>query len=77
MSTNVDAVSEVIIDGHNGFLLKSGDVNKMLDKISKLLCDDVVCESFCENAYETAKSMFDMDKMIDSYENLIINVGIS
>jgi glycosyltransferase involved in cell wall biosynthesis len=77
VSTNVDGVSEVITKGHNGYLVKSGDVNKMVDKIYQLLGDDNLCDLFRDNALEIAKSMFGMDKMIDSYEKLIRNAGIS
>ena len=71
VSTNIDGVTEVITDGHNGFLVKSEDANAMVDKIKQLMSDDALCELFRNNSFEIAKNMFDMAKMIDSYENLL------
>ena len=72
VSTNVDGVPELIIDGYNGFLVKSKDANKMIEKINQLLHDDNLRYSFCKNALKTAKYMFDMNKMIDSYEKILL-----
>jgi glycosyltransferase involved in cell wall biosynthesis len=74
VSTKIDGVTEVITDGHNGFLVKSGDVNAMADKINQLMGDDALCELFRNNSFEIAKSMFDMDKMIVNYISLINNL---
>ncbi len=37
VSTNVGGISEIIVDGENGFLAPAGDVKSLADKILKLL----------------------------------------
>ena len=72
VSTNVDGVSEIVKDGKNGFLVETNDTESMIEKINLLLTNPKLCNSIVENSYESAKKLFDLEKMVDEYEKLIL-----
>ena len=69
--TDVDGVSEIIIDGENGLIVDANDVASMVKKITSLLKENKKYEFISTNAFRTANEKFNMEAMIDSYENLI------
>ena len=71
VSTNVDGISEVIIDGENGLVVDSNDSNNMIKKINILLSNKFLIKKITTKAYKDAKELFSINKLIDSYILLI------
>ena len=53
ISTNVGGITNFIIDGENGLLINSDDVNGLVDKIEYILSNQDKVTSIIENAYNT------------------------
>lgn len=71
ISTNCSAVNEIIDDGKNGFLIPLNDKNAMADIIIKLLNDEKLCLNLKDNAFKKVINSFTIEKMIESYENIL------
>ena len=71
---NIPAVSEVIDDGLNGFLI-SQDPHEISDKIILLLDDEKLRENFGQSGYDKVNKKYSWDRlstMTDSaYKNLV------
>ncbi len=71
---NIPAVSEVIDDGLNGFLI-SQDPQEISDKIILLLDDEKLRENFGQSGYDKVNKKYSWDRlstMTDSaYKNLV------
>ena len=59
----MDGMSEIIIDIYSGFLLKSRDISKILNKLSR---------SSCEDPFDNTNIMINIDKMRVSHDNLVL-----
>lgn len=69
ISTNTGGIPEVNVDGITGFLSDVGDVDAMSANALKLLTDDVLYQSFSENARNRAEE-FDVSRIVPMYEKL-------
>lgn len=56
VSTDVGGIPDLVTDGVNGLLVKSGDAVAMAEKISHLLESPALAESISRNARETART---------------------
>lgn len=63
------AVSEVCIDGENGFLCKPGDVDEISDAIIRILSDKNLRNKFSKNSIKIAKE-HDFEKTLDKFINI-------
>ncbi|MBF0385388.1 MAG: glycosyltransferase family 4 protein [Candidatus Omnitrophica bacterium] len=52
VATNVDGISEAIIEGENGFLMREGDYNGFANKVLNILKNDKECESLGRNSQQ-------------------------
>ena len=57
VATNVGSVSYTIKNGHNGFVVKPGDVEKMIFCMSKLINDTQLRQKISKNAFESIQSL--------------------
>lgn len=53
ISTNVGGISNFVIDGENGFLINSNDINGLVKKIKFVLANQDKVKAIIENAYNT------------------------
>ena len=62
ISTNVACIPEMVQDELNGFLIESGDVEKLAEKICALLTDHALCKRMGEASREKFLREFTFDK---------------
>jgi len=62
--------SEVIRDGVNGYLIESGDVHKMADRICRLIEDESLRTEFAKNAVLDMEK-FDEEMIVNKWEQLL------
>jgi len=67
------AVSEVCINGGNGFLCRPGDVFEISEAMVKILSDDKLRKSFSEKSIKIAKE-HDFENTLDKFENIYAKV---
>ena len=53
IATDCGGPSDIINDGENGFLVDIGDVEKIINRVGKLLKDSALREKFVKNSQET------------------------
>ncbi len=71
IASDIGGASEQIVDGKNGYLYPAGDVNALAKAIDKLLNKSEL-GVLGDNARNTVTSNFAKDKMILSYEKLLL-----
>ena len=67
--------SEIIADGVNGFLVETGNVNQLADKIQQLMENEELRKRFSENTFMDL-DRFNKEKVLDEWIcllNKIIN----
>ena len=69
--TNVGGLPEVTKDNFNGFVIKNYDYKDFANKILILLNDKSIYTKFSVNSFNRFKSNFSINKMINSYINII------
>lgn len=67
------AVSEVCINGENGFLCRPGDVSEISEAMVKILSNDKLRKSFSEKSIKIAKE-HDFENTLDKFENIYAKV---
>ena len=63
------AVSEVCVDGENGYLCEPGAVNEIAEAMTKILMDGKLREKFAEKSVEIAGA-HDFEKTLDQFVNI-------
>jgi glycosyltransferase involved in cell wall biosynthesis len=71
ISSSVGGISEALMDGKTGFLIKPGDVATLSDFILKLLSNDQLREKMGKSAREFAEK-FSWDKIATSIEHVYL-----
>jgi len=66
VSTNVSGASDLIIDGHSGFIVEVGDMETFKDRVIELLYDEGKLRMFGENVKDNAKKLPSYDRMVES-----------
>jgi glycosyltransferase involved in cell wall biosynthesis len=74
IATAVGGITEQIIDGETGYLVKPKDAIGMAAKITHLLNNQVECQRIGENAAEYAQKHFGVDQMVKSYLDWYANI---
>ncbi|MCM8810759.1 MAG: glycosyltransferase family 4 protein, partial [Candidatus Omnitrophica bacterium] len=72
--TKIGGGKEIIKDGENGFLIDPKNQKEIVEKILFLLNNEEKSKIFGQNGYNYAKKTFSLEKMIESYQNLFIEV---
>lgn len=71
ISTNVYGIPELIEDGISGILVPPKNEEILVENIELLYKNEKIREKLGEKANERVKSMFEVNKMIDKYDNII------
>ncbi len=74
IATNVGGNPELVRDGVTGFLVESNNDEQWADALRKLKRDPALLKRMGENAREYALANFSLQKMIDAYEQVYLNV---
>jgi glycosyltransferase involved in cell wall biosynthesis len=74
VTTNVGSIREVVVDGHNGFLVAPGNAEQLTNRILGLLEDPIRCQEMGAAARETVVAGWSVDNMVRNYERLIATV---
>lgn len=72
--TKIGGGKEIIKDGENGFLVDPKDEKEIVEKILFLLKNEEKCKIMGEKGYNYAKRIFSLDKMVENYQNLYLNL---
>lgn len=65
---------EIIKDGQNGFLFPPQDSSCLAEKIELLITNPSLLQNLANNGQQTAFCKFDLNRMVDDIENLLIKV---
>jgi glycosyltransferase involved in cell wall biosynthesis len=74
VASNVGSIRDVVVDGHNGFLVPPGDAEQLTNRILGLLEDPVRCQEMGASARKTVVAAWSVDNMVRNYECLIASV---
>jgi glycosyltransferase involved in cell wall biosynthesis len=70
IATDVGGLSEIVIDGDNGCLVKPNNPNSLAEKIIGLAANKQKRIAMGERSYRIAKDKFSVETMIAQYQNL-------
>jgi len=70
VSTAVGGVKDLVIDGENGFLAKTGDAEDISDKILVLLNDAEKRRRFGATGRELVRKKYSKERLVDDIERL-------
>ncbi len=70
VATDVGGIPEVVIDNFNGYLIPSGSVDGIVDKVLALIEDKELAKSMGEKGKRLVKERFSVDKMVSRYITL-------
>ncbi len=70
ISTHTGGVSEVIVEGKTGFLVRPRDINRMSERLAVLIKDENLRRQIGQNARAGLGSNFTLTNMISKTENL-------
>jgi glycosyltransferase involved in cell wall biosynthesis len=71
VATDVGSIHEVVVDGHNGFLVPTGDANQLAGRTLELLTDPLRCQVMGAAARKTVVDSWSVHNMVYHYEQLI------
>jgi glycosyltransferase involved in cell wall biosynthesis len=74
VSTNVGAIPEVVEEGKNGFLFEPGDIDTIISKIEFLINNKNLRDEIRHNNIEKVKNEFSVDRQVNKFKNLYINL---
>ncbi len=74
VSTDVGAVSEVVIDGETGILVEPSRPEQMAQAILKLLNNNEMANQFANAGYQRFLSLFNIQKITVDIENIYNNI---
>ncbi len=70
ISTRVGGVSEVVIEGKDGYLFEPKDISKATEIALSLINNPKKWEVLSKNAYDSARKRFAMNEIIEQYNSL-------
>jgi glycosyltransferase involved in cell wall biosynthesis len=73
VATNVGGVSEIIINEKTGFIVKKGNYNEYIEKISILINDEKKRKEIGNNEYEYVKNNFTWEIVVKNFISVINN----
>ena len=73
VATNVGGVSEIIINEKTGFVVKKGNYNEYIEKISILINDEKKRKEIGNNEYEYVKNNFTWEIVVKNFISVIKN----
>ena len=70
IASNVESISDIVIQGKNGLLFRSGDVQELAETISYVLTHSEEAQDMGRRARKVVEEKFSIDKVVDSLEAL-------
>ena len=70
VSTAVNGVKGIVVDGETGFLVPCGNPQALADSCLRLIADQNLCKQMGEAGYERAKARYGLDTMNDKIVQL-------
>lgn len=70
IATNVGGLSEIVVDGDNGFLVEPNDPNALADKIIELAVNKQKAVAMGQRGYRIAKDRLSVERMVENYQHL-------
>ena len=70
IGTSVGGIPEQIEDGKTGYLVSPGNASEMATKIQNLLDNETLYDKMCQNAADSAKTRFSLERMSKDYLDL-------
>lgn len=70
IATNVGGIPELVHDGHNGFLVRPGDISSLAKKIEILIENKSLRERMGNNSLKLARKKFSINKINNRIEKL-------
>jgi glycosyltransferase involved in cell wall biosynthesis len=70
-----DGADEVCLEGQTGFLVRTGDVDAVADRLHRLAADAALRERLGLRGQELVKVEFDVDRMIDNLHRLYLKLA--
>jgi len=74
IGSNVDGISELIIDGYNGLLFKSNDHIELAEKIKLFLYDKELATKCANNLYNEVRENYTQESVIPQIEGLYLGL---
>jgi glycosyltransferase involved in cell wall biosynthesis len=74
VATDCGGPRDIIVDGENGFLVKVGNVEQIVDRVEQLLDDRELRQQFVRKSRETV-SKFSLDSSVDKLERTLIDLA--
>ena len=74
IAVDAGAVSEICVNGENGFLCQPGNIDEMAEALRKILSDEGLRAKFAEKSIELARE-HDFEKTLDKFENIYKKVA--
>lgn len=75
ITTDLGGLPEIIRDGYNGFIVPSGDINVLSEKMNMLVKDKATCEMMGQNARKEYETKYTPEKnyemLMDIYKKVI------
>jgi len=75
VSTNASGISEIVLDGYNGYTVEIGNVDDLIDKILMISSDRSKLEIMKDNSFKTAKTRFDLDVVVKATQGVYVNAA--
>lgn len=73
--TDVGGNPELVIDGHNGYIVPMGDVSRLTNRMAALLESPSLCEQLGGNSRVRAQAMFSANASCQAHEQLYLAVS--
>jgi glycosyltransferase involved in cell wall biosynthesis len=75
VSYDCDGAREVCLDEKTGFLLRPGDLNGLIDKLTRLAGDAALRERFGQAGREFVRDNFSVERMVDALHGLYLKLA--
>lgn len=69
--TDVGGMTQIIIDGYNGFIVPAAQTEPLRDALEKLISDSVLRQKLANRAYETASAAFSYERWQAEWKKLL------
>lgn len=76
IATNTGGISEIIVDGENGYLYTVGDIDMLVNKTVLLMDNYIIYNKFQNNGFNTCIEKFGLNKYVQSIEALMDKTSI-
>ena len=71
--TDVGGMTNIVIDGFNGLMVKAGNSEALYNALKRLIVDENLREQISNNAYSTIKQSFSLEKWQNKWKNVLCN----